>query len=645
MRIAYQRERCYGPSRYDLAYGMDQYNYDRLAFSLAHNNDFFPGVIYSLPGYPIFLYLVYLLLGRSLDLVWLLQAGMGTISCGLTYLIARKIIGDRAGWLAGLIMVFYGPVIFYESLLVPTTLALLISLLSLTWWIYLPGEKSLSAWLIGGVLLGLSSLFSAANIIFGLLLVCIYIPRVKPKLPRRRWKIVGVGAGILVVIIPFVLRNSRPAGGSVALTAHSGINFFIGNNPEANGGFLTPEFLTPSATGIIRDSHREAESRSGRELDPAEGSRFWWREGIRFFFVSPGGAIKLWLNKLSLTISPREYLDVRGEALQPFRFYGLAFISFGWLAPFALAGIVLSARREKSKHSGDRELHAHNGSSVSGTTRGRPEDRRYEILYLYLGAHIFAILIFYFQARARIMIVPILAVAAAGTIRLIYKYLRQKQYKRVVFSGFLIMAVFLLVKAQPVFEMRSETNLLLDRAQQNLVADKLPAARIKINRSLEINPELGGAYFLLGDIRSREGDNQEALDYFRRESEIDPSNPGPLLRVCRISNIMENYSDAEAAARKVLKIDPLSWKAYSLLADSYYYRGDKKNELYNSRQAVKLNPNSLKDHSNLARYYAREGDPGMAEYHGKHLKRMNVERRTFNSERRTMISEISGFKK
>lgn len=597
VRVAYQRELRYDPARYDLAYGMDQYNYDRLAFSLVNNDPFFPGVIYSLPGYPIFLYIIYLIAGRSLDLIWFLQAGMGALSCGLTYLIARKIVGERAGWLAAFLLIFYGPAIFYEAILTPTTAALLISLLTLAWWIYLPGAKHLTSWVIGGVLLGLSCLYSAANILFGLLLISLWIPWRNHKSPLLRWKILGGAAGILVVIVPFVLRNSYLSGGSIALTAHSGINFFIGNNPEANGGFLTPPFLTPSATGIIRDSHREAESRTGKELEPYGVSRFWWREGMRFLAASPSQAIKLWLNKVCLIVSPREYLDVGGgweRGGGPFTLYRFPLISFGLLAPFALAGLILTARR----------------------------DRHLGLLYIYLGSHILAILIFYYQARARIMLVPVCAIFAAGSIKYIYLSLRQKRQLRAVFSALLILAAFLLTKAQPVFEMRSDTSLLLSRAQLELAEDELSAARIRINRALELNPELAGPHLLLGDICFQEGDNQKALNHFWRESEIDHFNPKPLLRISHILNLQEEYYGAEKAARYALIIDPLSWEAYSILADSYYYQGDSKNELYHARKAVALNPNSVKDHSNLARYFAREGDPGMAEYHWKQVKQL-----------------------
>ena len=79
---------------------------------------------------------------------------------------------------------------------------------------------------------------------------------------------------------------------------------------------------------------------------------------------------------------------------------------------------------------------------------------------------------------------------------------------------------------------------------------------------------------------------------------------------------------AEDEAQRALAIDPISWEAYSLLADSYYYRGDEEGELRYSRLAVFLNPNSVKDHTNLGLHYARKGDPGMAEYHWKQVKKL-----------------------
>ena len=137
------------------------------------------------------------------------------------------------------------------------------------------------------MLLGLSILFSASNLLFSLFLVSLWIPWTNHKFPLLRWRIVGVIAGILVAVVPFMLRNNLLSRGSIALTAHSRINFFIGNNPEANGGFLIPAFLIPSATGIIRDSHREAESRAGRKISLMEHRDSGGERGRGFSSVLP----------------------------------------------------------------------------------------------------------------------------------------------------------------------------------------------------------------------------------------------------------------------------------------------------------------------------------------------------------------------
>lgn len=580
---------------------MDEYNYDRLAFSLTTGGNFFPGGIYSQPGYPSFVCLVYLIAGRNLDLIWFLQAGMGALSCGLTFLLGQKIFGRRAGWLSGLILALYGPALFYETRLLPSAAALLVSLLALAWWLYLPGSRRILVWFAGGILLGLAGVFAGANLLFAGSLIFLWIPWKGRRPPPLYWKEAGVILGLLIILVPFLVRNARHAGSPVALTAHAGINFYIGNNPEANGGFLIPRYLTPSATGIIRDAHRTAEARLGRTLTPGDASRFWLKEGLRFLATSPGAGGRLWTKKISLLISPLEYCDVGGSRVdkaRPFSLYGIPLISFGLIAPFALAGIFLSARRKRSM----------------------------VLLYLYLGSQCLAILLYYYQARARLLIVPVCAIFAAGSIRYFYQALRERQIKRVLFAILLLIAALLITRAQPLFEMRSETNLLLARAQDEVARGNFSDAREKVQRALDIYPGLGGARLVLGDIARRLGKEGSAEDYYREEEKRAPLNPEPYLRLSDLFNARGEPEMAEEEARRALAIDPISWEAHSLLADSYYYRGDAERELRYSRMAVFLNPNSVKDHNNLGVHYARKGDPGMAEYHWKRVERMNIER-------------------
>ena len=49
--------------------------------------------------------------------------------------------------------------------------------------------------------------------------------------------------GLLVVILPFTLRNRIAGDDWVFISSNGGINLFIGNNPLATGGFQAPSAM------------------------------------------------------------------------------------------------------------------------------------------------------------------------------------------------------------------------------------------------------------------------------------------------------------------------------------------------------------------------------------------------------------------
>lgn len=600
VRGGFQLEWIFDPARYDLAAGMDEYNYDRLAAASAAGRAFFPGVIYALPGYPALLTVLYRTAGRNPDLVRAIQSLLGALGCGLTCLIGGKILGAGGGLLAGLILVFYGPVIFFEGRLLPAAPALFFSLLSLAWWVYLPKADRLISWVAGGFLLGLAAIFAPANLLFALLLLLFWIPSRRNTGPSLFWKETLAVIGILAVLLPFAARNSRLAGGPVLLTAHSGINFFIGNNPEANGGFRTPIFLTPSATGIITDSRREAERRTGRELSPAEVSRFWFGEGWRHLAANPGTGLRTWCEKLRLIFSPREYFDIGSEAEsgEPVKLFGFRLLTFGLLFPPALFGIFCLPRREPAR---------------------RP-------LFFYLAGQVAAILLFFYQGRGRLLIVPVLAVLAAGTVRFLWQTLRERKLKRAAVVAILLAVFAAVTRSRSRVEMRSETNLLLFWAQKAIIAGNKSSARELAGRATALHPELGGADVVRGTIAAGEGNIKEAEHYYRQAQLREPFNPEPALRLCLLFLEQGEKERALEAGRSALEKDPLSWRAHSLLVDGYFSRGEREAAYRHLRRAVELNPNSARDQQNLALYYAEQGDRGMADYHRARAER--IERAT-----------------
>ena len=592
----YQLERAYDPARYDFPAGMDEYNYDRLAAATAAGRSFFPGAIYSLPGYPALLTLIYRAGGRSPDLVRVIQVLLGALGCGFTFLVGRRLFGSGGGLLAGLILALYGPAVFFQGRLLPAAAALSFSLAALAWWIYPPKTDSYLSWAAGGIILGLAVLFAPGNLFFALFLLLFYLPRRLDPAPGLFWRETLTVLGILAVLIPFGVRNSRRAGGVVPLTAHSGINFYIGNNPEANGGYRTPLFLTPSATGIVVDSRREAERRTGRELTPAGVSRFWLLEGLRYLAAEPGRGLWTWLKKLGLTFSPREYLDIGGEAGGgAIRILGIPLIPFWVLLPPALLGLFLLPRDNSAR---------------------RP-------LFAYFSAQLLAILLFFHQGRTRLLLVPVLAVLSAGTGRFLWRKLRAGQLGRAVVTAVALALLALVIRGRGEAEMRSRTNLLIFQAQREIMEGKENAGQKMVEWALELHPELGGAELVLGAAAESAEDPAAAESYYRRAAGKEPFNPTPALRLSALFLEEGEAEKAETAARAALEIDPLSWRAHSLLADTARERGDREEVYRRLVRAVELNPNSARDQLNLALYYREESDNVLAGYHGQRAKRIS----------------------
>src|SRR4029077_2443442 len=88
-------------------------------------------------------------------------------------------------------------------------------------------------------------------------------------------RIVYVVVGIALGTSPCWVHNYFIAHDPVPLSAHSGINFWIGNNPQANGYPRFPPGLRAGQAAMLQDSIDQAEAVAGRRLKHAEVSRYW----------------------------------------------------------------------------------------------------------------------------------------------------------------------------------------------------------------------------------------------------------------------------------------------------------------------------------------------------------------------------------
>src|SRR5712692_4719938 len=92
----------------------DARGYDEWAQRIAGGDWIGRDVFYQAPLYPYFLGAMYWAAGRSLMLVRIVQAVIGSCSCVLAGAAARRLFSARAGLVAGLMLAVYAPAIFCD---------------------------------------------------------------------------------------------------------------------------------------------------------------------------------------------------------------------------------------------------------------------------------------------------------------------------------------------------------------------------------------------------------------------------------------------------------------------------------------------------------------------------------------------------
>ena len=264
------------------------------------------------PLYPYLTSFFYRLDGGSIWLVTLVQAlfGIGTV-LGI-HRLGLKLHGQRAGLLAGVVTLLFGPLLWYEGWQLPTTLKLFLLAVVLNL-VFECLEPRLATWrrpwlmrLSLGLALGLASVNRPQNLLLALFILgwLWWLGRAKG---RGNIQAVGIiAAGMVIAIAPVTLHNLKTSGEPIPISANGGVNFYVGNHRGADGRFSFPEGF-PAYIGQMQDASRQmASAEAGRNLDWRETSDHWFKRGGSELAADPGRALKLGLHKARLLLAWRE---------------------------------------------------------------------------------------------------------------------------------------------------------------------------------------------------------------------------------------------------------------------------------------------------------------------------------------------------
>ena len=387
--------------------------YDDWARKIAQGNWLGNEVFYQAPLYPYFLGVLYSIAGRDLFFVRVVQAIIGSLACVLLGLAGARLFSKRVGVIAGLGLALYAPAVFFDALLQKSVLdvffvCLVICLLGVLirpqrGQRVQPGksqgvtEPQRLPWLWLGLAMGGLVLTRENAIVFtGVTLLWVLARRPLPgaaaALPgRKRLATAGVFLiGLTIVLLPVAVRNSVVGGGFYLTTAQFGPNFYIGNNARADGTYMPLRFGRGSPEYERQDATELAEEATGRQLSPADVSRYWTAQAWTFIRSEPVAWLKLLGRKSALLWNRTEMLDTESQDSHAewstvVRLAGRVG-HFGVLVPLALLGVMVTW----------------------------PLRDRLWVVYGISIAYAASVLMFYVFARYRYPLVPFLILFAAA---------------------------------------------------------------------------------------------------------------------------------------------------------------------------------------------------------------------------------------
>lgn len=203
-----------------------------------------PEKAYRPPLYPYFVAAILCFLSEDHISVFAVQAFFGAIACSLLYLCATKLMNPGRGLFAGLLFALFPHFLLFTKQLLTESLYidLLIVLFAC---ILLPlpqqliGVRSITF----GVVWGLMTLLRFESLITVATIFVIFAATIQNSTGKYSPRaIVLVISSLIVTITPWLIHTWLVVG-YPTLSTSGGVNLFIGNNPDANGGYIVPQKL------------------------------------------------------------------------------------------------------------------------------------------------------------------------------------------------------------------------------------------------------------------------------------------------------------------------------------------------------------------------------------------------------------------
>ena len=517
--------------------------------------DIFPAQAFvKWPFYAYFLAFLFKISANNIILVYMLQFLLGAFNSVLLYFITRRLFNKPTGFIAGLLYASYGLFIFYEGLLIYTTLSLFLNLLFFLLILRLKDDSALKGLFWLGILLGVCTLTQGNIIIFGLPAVIWIIWRKSAGLRKFIFNFLTFSIGLALILGMLVLRSYIADKNLALLTGNTGLNFYIGNNAESSGTLSWPGGLNFTAEGMLRDARAIAQLSAGKDLSSAQVSGIWFNKAMDFIRSKPVDYLNLMLKKTVYLFRPGElifepeYATVSGEI----RVLKTMFTDLYFIMPFALLGIFLNLKNI----------------------------RKLAFLYFAFVTLAASIILFFVQTKFRIMLAPFLITFAASAIYAIVNAVRNKKIVASIFLLLSLILLFILLNLSPKRIMpRDEQQSQVDfryhfsKAIGYEKTADYSAALIELNAASRIQPSNHNVIYALGVMYYNLGRLAEAEEKFKQAIALYPFFVEAYYNLGFLYNQTQRFDEAIGVLKKTVFLEKDDLPAHFELRRAYKAKG------------------------------------------------------------------------
>ena len=533
------------------------------------------------PLYPWFLCAMNAL-GFGLAGARAVQFALGVAGVGLLWILGRRLAGSIGAIVAAAGGALYGPFVFFEGELLSISFAVFLFELALVLW-----GKRRGAFAVG-LCLGAAALAQPSFLLAGgLVAAASVVSPARWGWPDRRAALLLL-AGLAALPVTTGIRNVAVSGEPVLISANGGINFFIGNNPDADGTFHLPpdSGLLNRPEGLFTSAREIAERDRGRSLSLSQVDRHWFLRGADYWIGEPARAVGLTARKALLALNNYElpnhydYDYFRAKAIV------LRFLpTLGWLLPLGGVGLALAWR------AGQREWAA---------------------LFLAL---LLSVTLFFVTARYRLPLAVLLWPACGLALeRLIAWRRRPLRLFTVIAAAALYAGLAFIPLVQQAMALSHMANV---EGATLLQQGDLSGAAQAFERALDANPNNPEALNNMGRALALQGKPLDAANRYRHALAVDPTQAETYFN---IEDLYRNAGQLDEALDVLNRLEKARGGRIADVAGSIAYRrgvityakGDTAQALAYLEEAVTAQPDLAAAWLTLSVAYRKNGESAKA---------------------------------